>query len=206
MIDDKSDKLVYYGIDELAETDDEGNITSGQYDGKWICLGDEPLTPEIVSSSPSSVEYRAKVLRDGVPVYLMFSYDRASGEFTISGTKPYTSEDAEYEFINMRVSSESIVGSKIVPIYMADDTSSPNEYEIEVKAVKCNEKTKITRKELNNSTYAVLAVITNQRGDICGSDLLFFDITDGEINKLYTSEEFYRKLEEEGKIRKAPQS
>lgn len=192
--------MVLYGTDELAETDSEGNITSGQYDGRWICLDDQPLAPEIVSSSASSVEYRAKVLRDGVPVYLLFSYDRASQKFTISGTKPYTSEENEYEFINMRVSSESIVDSKIVPLYQAADIGSQDMYEKEGKAVRCTEKPTITRKALDNSNYAALVVTNDQRGDKYYSQSLLSDFYGGRINKLYTMEEYYEYLKSEGKF------
>lgn len=185
-ISDDLETWVLYGTDELAETDSEGSITSGRYDGKWICLDDQPLAPEIVSSSPSSVEYRAKVLKDSVPVYLMFSYDRAAQKFSINGTKPCTSEDEEYEFINMRVNSESIVDSKIAPIYEVADSGSEDLYEKEGKAVKCTEKTKITRKALDDSNYAALVVINDQRGDRYNSQALLCDISGGTIKKLYT--------------------
>ena len=196
-ISDDFEKVVYYGIDELAEMDGEGNITSSKYDGKWICLEDQPLAPEIVSSTASSVEYRAKVLKDGVPVYLMFSCDRSTGDFTINGTKPFTPEDDEYYFINMKVNSETIANSKIVPVYEAAIADAVNTSEIEGKAVKCTDKTMITRKALKDSTYIVGVAIEDQRGDEYCSDILFCDISDGKINKIYDVDEYSKMIANE---------
>ena len=179
--------IIYYGMDELAGTDSDGNMTSGEYDGRWICLDDQPLSPEIVSSSESAVEYRAKVLKDGVPVYLLFSCDRETGLFTINGTKPYTSEDEEYEFINMRVNCESVADSKIVPIYEALDGSTANVYEIEGENVKCTDSTKITRMAAKDGNYLVAAVITDQRGDAYMSDMLVSVISGGKLKEFRSS-------------------
>ncbi|MBR5087830.1 MAG: hypothetical protein IK093_00220 [Ruminiclostridium sp.] len=187
--------MIYYGTDALAETDVAGNITSGKYDGKWICLDDQPLSPEITSSSASTVEYRAKVLKDDVPVYLLFSYDRNTGVFTIDGTKPYTSEDNEYESINLKVNSESVVGSTIVPVYEAVSDSAANIYEMEGVPVKCTESTVITRKAMKDSIYLVGAVIVDQRGDEYCSEILLGEMSDGKLNGFLSFDEYAASLE-----------
>ena len=185
------DVIVSYGGDEYAYLDGDGNITSSEFDGSWIYLEDVLLEAELINATSSSVEYRAKVLKDGSPVYLMFTYDRDSEEFTVNGTKPIlTDESGDAWMINNKTEANSPVGCKLTPIYTEEDLYTGNRTDREGKTIKFRESSEITMKPLPDGTYLSRISIEDQRGDTYSSAILDVRISGGKIKEYTPNTQF----------------
>ena len=84
--DEDSNSVTYYGTDRSLRLDGEGYLVS-EFDGRWICLEGQPLSVEVISSTPSATLYRAHVLYNGTDAYLELSCDRDTDEVSVTGVR-----------------------------------------------------------------------------------------------------------------------
>ena len=191
LYDEEMMTMVYYGSDELAYLDGEGNIRA-DFDGKWIFLDGVPLACVVISSTSSGVDYISRVDYNGDPAYLLFSYDRDSEEFTIKGIRLIPeSETSENYLISSNNNMDLKLGDKITPIYSKVDYEYNTETEEEGKTVKFNSFTKITEDNLESGTYLGMITIYDQRGDSYYSGIVEHEISGKKIKDRKINEDFY---------------
>ena len=183
--------IIDLGYDENAVLDGEGSLEC-DFDGTWICLDGVPLATDVVSSTASSVEYRAKVNYNGSASYLLFSYDRDSDEFTVNGIAKIPNSAENVNFLTNTKSVEEVeTGSKIVPLYQVTDMISQKILEKEGKSVTFRSGSSIECKTLGNGYYLTTAVITDQRGDRYYSKVVGNTVSGGSVSERKVDATFY---------------
>jgi len=182
----------YYGEDDFTYFDGEGNICC-DFNGEWIYLDGEPLSVEMTSKTASTIEYRSKVLWNGIPSYLIFAYDRDSEDFTIKGVReiPDEYEDTGNYLVNTKSNNELAIGDKIVPLYQANNLMNGSTYDEEGKKIKYKATSKISTKMLESGYYLGMTAINDQRGDEYYSQVVGYDISLGKLKKVEIDETFY---------------
>ena len=186
------DCVINYGCDNSAYIDESGNVRT-DFDGKWICLDGKPLAVETISSRENGAEYRSKILYNEKEAWLLYSYDKESDSFEITGIREIPTEGIIVDTINYMIDTKTNImpaaGDVIVPIYESDskdfsigslllesDTSSEMGEEITF-----SNKTKIKREKLVNGYYLTNAVIEDQRCDSYYSETVGFTVSGGKV-------------------------
>ena len=166
--DEDSNSVTYYGTDRSLRLDGEGYLVS-EFDGRWICLEGQPLSVEVISSTPSATLYRAHVLYNGSDAYLELSCDRDTDEVSVTGVRKTPTglmADSDVNFLsNSRSNEEVEYGAKITPVYKTanfDDNSTGTQ---NGKSVTFKENTRLKREAMPSGSYLSTAVITDPRGD-----------------------------------------
>jgi hypothetical protein len=188
--DEENNSVTYYGRDEYAVADGEGSLAN-EFTGEWATLDGVPLATEIVSSSPSSIEYRSKVQCDGEDYYLMFTYSRDTEEYSISGLKQIQTGDDAILMINTRQLDTVAVGKKIVPVYSTHSFVDGSDSEITGEAVRITSRSKISLDPLPDGEYLTSIVISDPRGDSYYSPIIEEDIDRGAIVNMEVRRDFY---------------
>ncbi|MCR4696917.1 MAG: hypothetical protein K5654_06350 [Lachnospiraceae bacterium] len=188
--DEYTGEIVYFGQDEYAYLDGEGNMEC-EFEGEWIHLDGQPLYIEATSASASAIEYRSRILYNGKEAYLIFSYDRDTEDFAIKGVRLIPSEDGDQ--INFLVSTKDNIELQrkdtIVPLYYAYDAYGQT-YDKEGKKIKYRSTTKIHMKGLDTGYYLGMLAISDQRGDSYSSKVLGYDITNGKVKECKVDKDF----------------
>ena len=173
--DEDSNSVTYYGTDRSLRLDGEGYLVS-EFDGRWICLEGQPLSVEVISSTPSATLYRAHVLYNGTDAYLELSCDRDTDEVSVTGVRKTPTglmADSDVNFLsNSRSNEEVEYGAKITPVYKTanfDDNSTGTQ---NGKSVTFKENTRLKREAMPSGSYLSTAVITDPRGDCYYSAVL----------------------------------
>ena len=165
--DEDKNLLTYYGRDNCLTLDGEGSLVS-DFDGKWICLDGQPLSVEIISSSPGATDYRAHILYNGDEAWLELSWDRDTDEVHITGVRKVPTgvmDDVNYLY-NTRSQEEVEIGAKITPLYDQSDISDNSTSNIKGRTVTFNKSGVTLRREaLPSGSYLSSAVISDTRGD-----------------------------------------
>lgn len=162
--DENMDVMTNYGTDEQLYLDGEGHLRSS-FDGTWPCIDGVPMEIEVVSSTPSALEYRARVKYDGKLSYLMFSQDRDSGTLSLLGVREISNDGGINYLNNTRSQQELEEGKTIVPLYTVTNFADNSTDTKEGKSVRFSRKTQLTRELLPKGYYLCTAVISDQRGD-----------------------------------------
>lgn len=207
--DEDFNAIINYGKEETPRLDGEGNLDC-EFDGKWICYDGVPLMTEVVSSTQSSVEYRAKILyNNNKDAYLCFTYDRDTEKFTINGIRSVSfgaliSQDPFNYLVNSRMNSEVKEGDKITPVYEVSllgkkrnsviDKALKKELE-KGKTIKVSKRSKIELKSFTNGYYITSAVISDQRGDVyysavVGNEVKGGKVTNREVNAAFMGSDY----------------
>lgn len=183
-------EIVYYGEDEYAYLDGEGNMNC-DFEGEWIHLDGQPLYIEVTSASASAIEYRSRILYNGEEAYLIFSYDRDTEEFAIKGVRkiPAESGDQINFLVNTKDNIELQRKDSIVPLYYAYDAYGQT-YDKEGKKIKYRSTTKIHMKGLDTGYYLGMCAISDQRGDSYSSKVLGYNISNGKIKDCKVDKDF----------------
>lgn len=179
--DPSSGKLIELGFDETASLNGEGDLLC-DFDGTWIFLDGVPLSTEIQSSSASSVEYRAEVLCDMMPAYLVFSYDRDSEVYTINGVTAASDDENPNLFVNTKTLKEVTAGTVIQPIYAVTDMDTGETVKETGNNVTFSANSAITRSCLENGYYVSSAIISDLRGDIYSSKVVGSTVSHGQVS------------------------
>ncbi len=164
--DEENNIVTYYGREDCLYLDGEGSLVS-EFDGKWICLEGQPLSVEIISSTPAAIEYRAHVLYNGEDAWLELSYDRDTDEVNVIGVRKTPNgmmDDVNY-LTNTRSNEEVEYGATITPVYQQADFKDNSTRNVNGKTVTFKAGTNLKRAALPASTYLNTAVITDPRGD-----------------------------------------
>lgn len=165
LLDETAATITYYGRDERLYLDGEGKLCSN-FKGDWISLDGQPLSLEIVSSSPSSVQYRSRVKYNDADAWLELRYDRDSEALTITGVRDISMwGDPINSYIDTKNVQEVQEGSKITPVYTVADLINNSSEQKEGKAVTFSKNTKLERNMLTDGKYLSTDVIFDQRGD-----------------------------------------
>ena len=164
--DEENNIVTYYGREDCLYLDGEGSLVS-EFDGKWICLEGQPLSVEIISSTPAAIEYRAHVLYNGEDAWLELSYDRDTDEVNVIGVRKTPNgmmDDVNY-LTNTRSNEEVEYGATITPVYQQADFKDNSTRNVNGKTVTFKAGTNLKRAALPAGTYLNTAVITDPRGD-----------------------------------------
>ena len=164
--DEENNIVTYYGREDCLYLDGEGSLVS-EFDGKWICLEGQPLSVEIISSTPAAIEYRAHVLYNGEDAWLELSYDRDTDEVNVIGVRKTPNgmmDDVNY-LTNTRSNEEVEYGATITPVYQQADFKDNSTRNVNGKTVTFKAGTNLKRAALSAGTYLNTAVITDPRGD-----------------------------------------
>ena len=189
--DEDSYTMTYYGSDELAYLDGDGNLRA-DFDGTWIFLDGVPLSVEVASSTNSGVDYVSRVDYNGQPAYLLFSYDRDSEEFAIKEVRLIPEEESNDNYLISSNNSQKLQnGDKITPIYQTVNYAYNTESEEEGKTVKINPFTKITEEKLDSGLYLGMITIYDQRGDSYFSAIIDHKISGKKVKERTVDENFY---------------
>ena len=182
---------VELGYDENTYLDGEGSLCCN-FDGTWICLDGVPLCTDIISSSPSSIEYRSKIMYDGTLSYLLFSFNRDTEEYVINGVSEIPYDAGNDNFItNTKSVQEVRVGSTIEPVYDVYDYNTGSEEEKCGVSIKFGKNSAVSRTILENGYYLTAAVITDQRGDKYYSKVVGHTVSHGAVSERKIDEEFF---------------
>ena len=184
--------VTYYGKENCLTLDGEGHL-AGDFDGKWICLDGQPLSVEIISSTPAATEYRAHILYNGDEAYLELSCDRDTDEVHITGVRKVPdglTDDVNY-LNNTRSNEEVDFGAKITPIYEQADFSANSTGSVNGDAVTFKPGTSLRREALPSGSYLSAAVITDPRGDSYYSAVLGSTMSGGTMSGWAVDSRFY---------------
>ena len=185
--DEDQQTITYYGRDRVLSLDGEGSLCS-DFDGSWICLNGAPLYVDVVSTTPSSIEYMSHVYYDGNEAYLMIACDRDTGAFTLNGIRETEDMSEATLLAGTRSIIEPEAGKTIVPIYEQTNFATGESKSINGKKVTFSAGTTITREPLPSGYYLSTAVISDTRGDNYYSQVVG-STTDGKTMKDWTLDE-----------------
>ena len=189
--DKENNLLVNYGRDDYLDLDGEGNMVSG-FEGTWICLDGVPLEVEIISSTDTATDYRARVKYNGEMSYLTFSCDNDTDVFSITGIRKIPTNGNDANFMYNTKSNEKVEeGSKIVPVYSVTDLEANSTQDTDGEEITISEKSGITREALEDGYYVMSARISDQRGDIYYAPVVEAIIADGKVTKWKLNPYFY---------------
>lgn len=182
--------MVYYGGDNYAVLDGEGNLCTA-FDGEWITLDGQILAVEIMDETASGIKYRSKVMHNGKEAYLIFAYDRDSEAFSILGIRdiPETGISSSPD-VASRVMSVLSVGDKITPVYEATDAYSGYSSNEKGKTVKYGPNTAVRFSGLENGEYLSLFVVTDFRGDEYYSGMVQFTVSNGKVTSMTANNDY----------------
>jgi hypothetical protein len=189
--DKENGLFINYGRDDYMSLDGEGNMVSG-FEGTWICLDGVPLEVEIISSTDTATDYRARVKYNDTLSYLTFSCDNDTDVFSITGVREIPSSGNDVNFMFNTKSDKKVEdGSKIVPIYRVTDIEANSAQDVDGDTITFSEKSGITREALEDGYYVMSARISDQRGDIYYAPVVEAIIADGKVTKWKLNPYFY---------------
>ena len=175
------------------DLDGNGSMVSG-FEGTWICLDGVPLEVEIISSTDSATDYRARVRYNDEMSYLTFSCDNDTEAFRITGVRkiPESGDDANFMY-NTKSNEKVEEGSRIVPVYRVTDLMANSDQDVDGEEITFSEKSDITREALEDGYYVMTARISDQRGDTYYSPVVGATVKGGKVVKWKTDPNFYGK-------------
>lgn len=180
--DEEGNTVTYYGKENCLSLDGEGSLVS-DFDGRWICLEGQPLSIEIVSSTPAAIVYRAHVLYNGVDAWLELSRDRDTDEINVIGIRKTPNgllPDVNY-LSNTRSNEVVEYGAKIRPVYEQVNFTFNSKRTVYGKDVTFKESTSLKCEALPSGSYLSTAVITDSRGDSYYSSVLGSEMAGGTM-------------------------
>ncbi|MCR5337782.1 MAG: hypothetical protein K6E75_04415 [Lachnospiraceae bacterium] len=199
--DEEFDSVINYGADNCAHIDEAGRIRS-DFDGKWICLDGQPLAVEAISTRENGADYRSRILYNDKDAWLMYSYDKETDSYTITGIRLVPEEGLITDTLNYMVNTKTNVmpvgGDTIVPVYDADsrdfligsfrlDNDTTRE---KGETVTFSNKTAIRRDKLKDGYYLTNALIEDQRCDSYYSETVGFTVNNGQVTDAKTDASF----------------
>ena len=188
--DEDSDILTMYGCDNCLYLDGEGYLRS-DFDGKWIFLGDTPLSLEVVVGTPNYTEYRSHVMVNGEEAYLTLTYNHDTDDVTVTGVRKVSNDGSVNYLINTRSVETLNKDDKIAPIYDISDFSTNQTYPVEGKSVRYQSTSDISLKMLPEGYYLTTAVISDQRGDTYYSQVAAANIDKNGISSWGIDNRFF---------------
>ncbi|WP_026653459.1 clostripain-related cysteine peptidase [Butyrivibrio proteoclasticus] len=161
-LDTQNGKMIEYGCDDVLSVSEDGTL-SCEFDGKWLHMNGQPLYSGVVSSTDSTIEYKALISYNGAEAYLLLSADKETDEISVVGLMMHD------EYSSVMSASRSMTqlqnGARIAPLYVVTDISTGQVYTDTGKTITYSEKTKFTKQSFKDGKYVMSAVISDQRGD-----------------------------------------
>lgn len=182
------DSILYYGNDYYVSFEEDGSLKT-HFSGDWISLDGHPLFTEIIGYTKDAINYRSPILVDGVPHYLVFSYDLESKSYEISGLRDIENiELVGRDFFDLKT------GNKISPIYEFNSISSEEYSSVlisqTIETFTYKSTSKIENSSLIDGTYLGFIRIEDIRSDEFYSPVVEFNIKNGKIISVKERKDF----------------
>lgn len=188
--DENSNTLTSFGILPFAELKD--NSVNSTFAGKAVTLDGTPLQSEVIAETDSTISFRSKVKFNKETRYLLYSYNRHLGEFTITGLSPTISTEESNETIH--IINKSITqlqfGDIIKPIYNEINLENNSISSSTGKAITFKTSSTISMQELQDGEYLSSLQISDIRGDKFYSQIVQHSIQDGAITNTFLNTNF----------------
>lgn len=190
LYDEETDAITMFGTDDCLYLDGEGYLRS-DFDGKWIFLGDQPLSLEVVTSTPSYTEYRSHVMVNGAEAYLTLTYNLDTDDITVTGVRMVPEEGGVNFLINTRSVETLQEDDKIAPVYSVLSYGTNQETLTEGESIRYKGTSDISLKMLPEGYYLTSAVIRDQRGDSYYSPVAAINMSQSGISSWVIDNRFY---------------
>ncbi len=188
-LDEKKGVITDYGSNGGLELDGDGSLVSN-FDGKWPYINDVPLHVEVVSNTPSGIEFKSHVNYNGDEAYLILDYDKDTEKLTVSSVRKVEENNANF-MDNTKSELELQEGDTITPLYTETYLENGSERSVTSgKSVKIRNNTSYGMKVLPKGYYLGTVVITDPRGDSYYSAVVGADIGNGRVTGWRTDERF----------------
>lgn len=187
--DEFNKTITYYGTDDCCRYDGDGNIIT-YVDGQWFALDGALLDANYSFGTDTTSTYVAKVLHNGTPSYMTFTFDDERGDISINSVIEISdSEDVDYS-ATLKKNTELNPGDTIIPIFTCQDANGENTYEKQGDKVKYKVTSKIELVDLPEGDYVQSVVITDMRGDQYYSPVVEAYFKKGSASGLNVNPEF----------------
>ena len=192
LYDDEMSTVTYYGSDNLAYFDGEGNMRV-EFDGTWMHLNGVPLSTEISFANDTSMEFCSKVLYNGEPAYLVFYYVFDTEEFVIKGVRKIPEDDPDsLNFMTgLKQDLEIKEKDEIIPIYQTSDLRDDSSDEVQGKKIKIKGTPEIKMEPLDSGYYLGMINIYDQRGDCYFSKVVGYTMSGKKLKEVKVDEDFF---------------
>ncbi len=187
-LDEKKGIITDYGSNGGLELDGDGCLISN-FDGKWPYINNVPLYVEVVSNTPSGIEFKSHINHNGNEAYLILNYDKDTQELTVNSVREVEEGDANF-MDNTRSNLQLENGDTITPLYKQTDLEDGSESTVTGKSVKIKGNTSYEMKTLPKGYYLGSVVITDPRGDSYYSAVAGADIGSGGIKEWKKDDRF----------------
>lgn len=114
-VDEKENRLIYYGQDDFLDWKDDDGTLETDFDAKWVSIDGEPFLLEIIYSNEKVIRYRSPIIWNKEEAYLIMSYDYATDETSVVGVQKMESVSEADSMVRKLDSIKP--GDKIKPIY-----------------------------------------------------------------------------------------
>ena len=188
--DENSNTLTSYGTLPFAELKD--NSANSKFAGKAVTLDGIPLQSEVIAETDSAISFRSKVKFNKEIRYLLYSYNRHLGEFTITGLSPTLQSEETNESIHIidKTITSLQFGDIILPIYDEINLENNSISSSTGKAIKFSANSTISMQELQDGEYLSSLQISDIRGDKFYSQIVQHSIQDGAITNTFVNTNF----------------
>ena len=156
---------------------ENGDVQSA-FEGQWVQIDGIELQVEVISSTPTSLRYRASVKHNGMPSNLLLSVDLETQEWTVIGIQP-VSAISDNTILADRNNTQLKAGDKLVPIYKEYNIHTGVGTEITGESITWKDDTKIAEGQLPDGTYMSYISLVDARGDMYDMQVVSFDIVNG---------------------------
>ena len=190
LYDEETNAITMFGTDDCLYLDGEGFLRS-DFDGKWIFLGDQPLSLEVVTSTPSYTEYQSHVMVNGAEAYLTLTWNRDTDDVTVTGVRKMPDNGGVNFLVNTRSVETLQENDRIAPIYSVTDYGTNQQIMTEGESVTYKSSADISLKMLPEGYYLTSAVIRDQRGDSYYSRVAGINMGQNGISSWAVDDRFY---------------
>ena len=188
--DEETYAITMFGTDDCLYLDGEGYLRS-DFDGKWIFLGDQPLSLEVVTSTPSYTEYQSHVMVNGAEAYLTLTWNRDTDDITVTGVRKVPDNGGVNFLVNTRSVETLQENDRISPVYSVINYSTNQETLTEGESIHYKGTSDISLKMLPEGYYLTSAVIRDQRGDSYYSPVAAINMGRSGISSWVIDNRFY---------------
>ena len=160
---------------------DENGLVTTSFDKNWPSINGYELPAEILSEDEHRTIYRVLIDYYGMECYMLFYYDKETGEYKITGL---TSDSDNGTSAAQRNSMEFFEGDEFMVLYQYGNLYS----KVEDKngfTVTYSRDLKIENKVLSDGYYLIYLAFTDLRSDIYYSPVVVMVMENGEVVDQY---------------------
>lgn len=177
-IDEENDLMLFMGEDKNIICDWDNGIFTENFYGTWGCLDDVPVYMECTYGDDEYNLYSVPILLNGEEYNLQVAYTFDDGQYYILGARQGI-DDSGMASKELR---QLEIGDTIDIIWQLTDSEGRNDFEMyPVYTFVVDENLEFTDGDLTDGEYGLLFRMNDAYGNECMTDVVFFDIIDGEI-------------------------